>query len=95
MRTRVQPQDSAPLSSALEGDKEQQTMEVKRIILTMLSSTDIKVSFEGFWDGRLLRNATNMIEKSYRTIRHQKLREVTSTTVKENAIAEEKGDKNG
>ena len=81
MRTRPNSQDtSAPLnlSSALSESSEQKAFEPKKITLTMTTPTDIKISFEGFWDGHLIRIATNKIERQYRTIRHQKLRDVTT-----------------
>ena len=74
-------QDNSPLERGaldiLGGSKVQRAEETKRIIFTMKGQA-ISILLEGFWDGQLLRAATNKIERYYRGLKQQRLREAVS-----------------
>jgi len=71
----VQPELKAKdLKQALSGTINQRLEEDRAIVLTMKHGERPEVRFEGFWNGRLVKNAMNAISRQYRLRRHKQVR---------------------
>jgi hypothetical protein len=62
------------LKQALAGTINQRLEEDRAIVLTMKHGERPEVRFDGFWNGRLVKNAMNAISKGYRLRRHKQVR---------------------
>jgi hypothetical protein len=69
----------------LGGTYEQRQSEVKKMVVTMTNAADVHVELFGFWDGKLVRAATNSIERYYRKLKGDRLRE----SVRAKSLAEQ------
>jgi len=71
----IQPELKAKdLKQALSGTINQRLEEDRAIVLTMKHGERPEVRFEGFWNGRLVKNAMNAISRQYRLRRHKQVR---------------------
>jgi len=79
------------LQQELGGSIEQRLESEKRILLTMKSPSEVDVQMLGFWNGKLVRAATNAIERSYRTFKNAHVRDsVAEKSKREKAEMEAK-----
>jgi inactivated superfamily I helicase len=62
------------LKAGLSGDYNERMQEEKRIILTLSYGQRPEVTFEGFWNNRLVHNAMNAISRAYRLRKHKQIR---------------------
>ena len=62
------------LKQALSGTINQRIEEDRAIVLTMKHGERPEVRFDGFWNGRLVKNAMNAISRGYRLRRHKQIR---------------------
>lgn len=62
------------LKQALSGTINQRLEEDRAIVLTMKHGERPEVQFDGFWNGRLVKNAMNAISRGYRLRRHKQVR---------------------
>jgi len=71
----VEPELNArDLSQELSGSINARMEEDRSIILTMKHGERPEVDFNGFWNGRLVKNAMNAISRGYRLRRHKQVR---------------------
>ena len=56
---------------------------INKETLTKYIVREMKVTFSGMWDGKLLKGAIRSIENSYKQIKHSKLRESAARRAKE------------
>ncbi len=73
-RNEVAPLTAKDLKQALSGTINQRIEEDRAIVLTMKHGERPEVRFDGFWNGRLVKNAMNAISRSYRQRRHKQVR---------------------
>ena len=62
------------LKQALSGSINDRLIEDRAIVLTMKHGEKPEVRFDGFWNGRLVKNAMNAISRNYRLRRHKQIR---------------------
>jgi len=62
------------LKQALSGTISERELEDRSIILTMKHGEKPVVNFNGFWNGKLVKNAMNAISRGYRLRRHKQIR---------------------
>ena len=62
------------LKQALSGSINDRLMEDRAIVLTMKHGEKPDVRLDGFWNGRLVKNAMNAISRNYRLRRHKQIR---------------------
>lgn len=62
------------LKQGLSGSLEDRMKEDRTIVLTMKHGEKPNVSFSGFWNGHLVKNAMNAISRCYRLRRHKQVR---------------------
>ena len=62
------------LKQALGGSINDRLLEDRSIVLTMKHGEKPEVRFDGFWNGRLVKNAQNAISRNYRLRRHKQIR---------------------
>lgn len=62
------------LKQGLSGTINQRLEENRAIVLTMKHGERPEVRFDGFWNGRLVKNAMNAISRNYRLRRHKQVR---------------------
>lgn len=77
------PLTAKDLKQHLGGTINERIEEDRSIVLTMKHGERPEVQFNGFWNGRLIKNAQNAIARSYRERRHKQVRAHASTPNKE------------
>lgn len=77
------PLTAKDLKQHLGGTINQRIEEDRSIVLTMKHGERPEVQFNGFWNGRLIKNAQNAIARSYRERRHKHMRANASIPNKE------------
>ena len=73
-RNEVEPLTAKDLKQGLSGTVNQRIEEDRAIVLTMKHGERPEVRFDGFWNGRLVKNAMNAISRGYRLRRHKQIR---------------------
>ncbi len=69
-----EPLTANTLKSQLGGSYEERLKQDRTIVLTMRMGEKPEVVFTGFWNGKLVGNATNAISRAYRVQRHKNIR---------------------
>lgn len=70
-----QPEATAKdLKQHLSGDYKERMEETKSVTVTFTYGERPEVVFNGFWNGRLVKNAQNALSRYYRLRRHKQIR---------------------
>ena len=69
------PSVKTPLSTSLQGTKEEQAKEPKTLFVQFTDLSNMSVTFTGMWSGLLLKGVIRRIEKQYRSFRVEAMRE--------------------